>query len=268
MIVSQLVKVTKPTGCVKCPPLIIWAYEIEALINEDAATRNLSDSKFTEEVANNTKVTIDISSDEDEEPCVKYTLKVKIKCCLKILVKNPRVNHGLDVMDKLTAVLDLAHQHEHDNHQAQHGFEQVQYLACMQQLCDSQGTVESLWWQVSQLQGQIQSLDTTHNCTEFRLELMEMSHRTCHVPQTIMPAVPPRTWMKVWTKRKCEEIHLDESGHISWPTDTDSKSNKENQDVCQRLPPLSDSSTFPSPATAFVPPKLNVDEAPASSSTL
>jgi len=268
MIVSQLVKVTKPTGRAKCPPLITRAHEIEALINGDVATRNLSDSEFADEVANNTKVAIDISSDEDEEPRVKGTLKAQIERRPGISAKNPRTNRGLDVMDKLTAALDPAHQRERDDHRAQRGFEQAQYLACMQQLRDSQGTIESLRRQVSRLQGRIQSLDTARDRAEFRLELMEMSIRTRRVPQTIMPAVPPRTRMKVRTKRKCEEIYPDGSGRISWLTDTDSDSNKENQDVCQRLPPLSDSSTLPSPSTAFIPPKLDVAEARASSDTL
>jgi len=250
--------VAKPTGDAKCPPVITRAHEIEALINERTGTRELSDTEFGEvedgEVADDPEAAIEISSDEVQEIPAKVPLKARIvrrPDTASHSSKTPRVNRGLDIMDRLTAALDPSHQRDRDDNRARRGFEQAQYLAAMHQLRDSQVTIDSLRRQVSKLQGRIQTSEMARERAEFRLEIMEMSMGTRRVPKVFMPAVPPRARAKARTKRKHEEIYPDGSGRIMWLTDTDhSDSDKENPDYCRTLPPLS-SSTLPSPKTAF-----------------
>ena len=160
--------------------MVTRAHEIKALINKRTGTRELSDMEFGEveqaEMADDPEAAINISSDEIQELPAKAPLKAWI-------VRNqdtapsrtPRVNRRLEVIEKLTAALDPSHQRDRDDNWARRGFEQAQYLSIMQQVRDSQGTIDSLWREVSKLQGRIQTAELARERAEFRLEILEMS---------------------------------------------------------------------------------------------
>jgi hypothetical protein len=109
----------------------------------------------------------------------------------------------------------------------------------MQQLRDAQITVESLHSQVSKLQGCLQLSEMARGRSEFCLEMMEILMGRHPIPRVIMPAVPPRAWNMVRTKRKYKETHPDGSSVVMWLTDTDiSGSDKENYDIHRTLSSL------------------------------
>ena len=124
-----------------CPPNVVRAQDIERQINNDVAMRELSDAELAE--VNGDDDAISISSDDDEVPVQPpVNLKAHIVRADDPLsmqrTKPTQPNHGLDIMDKLTEVLDPAHQQVRDDDQSRRGFEQAQYLAIMTQLRDSQ----------------------------------------------------------------------------------------------------------------------------------
>ena len=77
---TQLVKVAKPTGHAKCPPLVTCVHKLEQLLGEEAGTCELSDPEYAEIAAsNNEVVAIEVSSDDNAVPA-KVLAKAWIAC--------------------------------------------------------------------------------------------------------------------------------------------------------------------------------------------
>ena len=242
---SQLVKVTKLTGCGVCPPHVAQAKEIDKLINEEAGMWDLSDSDIANE-----DCTISISSDEEPTPEVKAWV---VWINEKNSSKNSCTHHGLDIMDKLTNALDPAHQQARDDTHAWCGFEQAHYMALAQQLCNSQGTIELLCNTIIKIQARLQASESCRKWAELCLEMLEMTVGTCCIPQLHMPALPLHSWNKVWMKQKHEEWYLDGRGCITWITNTNIEGSDQDSPALSKpsdLPPLS-AETLPSPYSAF-----------------
>ena len=82
-----------------------------------------------------------ISSNDDEAPEQNQVKAQIVHSTNHITTQHTKLNqvdHGLDIMEKLTVALDPGHQQRHNKDWSHCGFEQAQYFTVTMQLRDSQ----------------------------------------------------------------------------------------------------------------------------------
>lgn len=204
-------KTTKPTGGGVCPPHVDRAHFIEGLINERAATRDLSDADFD-----------DMDGEDDEgldqgdaalsgEDITPIPIQPKVAVVRGVkdqppMRRNGRGN-GLELVEKMSQAFDPAAQDLRDQQRTHRAFQSTQMFAMAQRERDSQTLVESLRTQMNTLQGRVYEAERARELLQFKLEL-QMRDRTHAV------AVPrPR-------KKFRNEVHYgDGGGSVTWVSD-------------------------------------------------
>jgi hypothetical protein len=212
-----------------CSPQVSWAHEIENLINKKASTRDLNDSDFNDEGANEL---IKISSDKEEEGSpVPSPLPpagpAAVKSAIARSICNGNSHHtgqassGPDLISNLSRVFDPDTQKAHDAECANCSLKNTHFLVQSQQLCDLQQSNEHLHQWLTDLQAQLQEAGCNCDLAELKLEMLQMPGigmsrpapqrseqcRQCHVI-----GMPKK-------KCKCEETYPEGGGSTWWVTD-------------------------------------------------
>ena len=223
-------KTTKPTGKGVRSTNISKAHEIDALINERASTRDINNSELDGDIED-ADPTAELSSDEYEDTGeivpAKQVLPPSPVVTARIIrpeqpIRTRTARPGMEVIERLTQVLDPSIQRQRDDQRAHRAMQTTQFALLSQQLRDGQATIKSLRSQVSDLQTRIISSESARERAELRLEMFQMSMGSfTRPPRYVAPSLPSSATRKVRTKRKHEE----------WLTDTDNLSEKENTPI-------------------------------------
>ncbi|KAJ7750685.1 hypothetical protein DFH07DRAFT_1034059 [Mycena maculata] len=209
-----LLKTKKPTGDAHCPPEIKRALRIEALIDQCAGARDLSDSEGD-----------GVSSDSSIKELGHST---KTHTAVAQRAPTPALHrhrmNAPELVNKLAQAFDPDALKSRDEERSQRSFQSTQLFTISQQLRDAQATIESLRNQITALQSQTHDIERARDHAEFKLEVLssdpDMTRRVRVHPSN----------MRVDGKIRCEEIYPDGGSCTYWITDNShDDSEKENK---------------------------------------
>ncbi|KAJ7440630.1 hypothetical protein B0H11DRAFT_2352418 [Mycena galericulata] len=212
-IIQKLLKTKKPTGDGHCPPEYKRAHRIEALIDQRAGARNLSDS----DVDDGDDLSSDAESVEvlDAKPSDIHTAVAR-RAPTPPLRRNPRMN-APELVNKLAQAFDPEVQKSRDDDRTQRSFQNTQIFTLSQQLRDTQATVESLRNQITVMQNRTHDVERARDRAEFMLEVYE-GRVSGHVKQERRmqryrdhPDIVP-----VNSSARCETIYPDGGACTEW----------------------------------------------------
>ncbi|KAJ7772878.1 hypothetical protein DFH07DRAFT_146407 [Mycena maculata] len=162
-------KLKKPTGDGICPPEVKRVYEIEALINERAGTRELNDSDI-DDLASSAG-----SSDNDDE--IQVIDKPEVRTAVAQRARTPplhRQRRGApELVDKLTRAFDPEVQKARDEDRYQRAAQNTQLFTLSQQLRDSHTSAESLRNQLTIMQQHLNDAERSRDVALLKLEMMD-----------------------------------------------------------------------------------------------
>ncbi|KAJ7491587.1 hypothetical protein B0H11DRAFT_2228752 [Mycena galericulata] len=218
---SSLLKTKKPTGDGHCPPEIKRVHRIEALINERAGTRELTDSDIDGGA--------DASDDDSSIEVLGHSTAVHTAVArraptppLRRNTRNPHMN-APELVNKLSQAFDPDTLKSRDDACSERSFQSAQLFTISQQLRDAQGTIESLRTQINALQQHTHDIERACDRAEFKLEMLQNGGESRRVRV--------RSDTRVNGKIRCEELYPDGGACTYWVTDhSDDDSEKENVD--------------------------------------
>ncbi|KAJ8483175.1 hypothetical protein ONZ45_g14690 [Pleurotus djamor] len=179
---KAFVKTPKPTGDGECPSEIERAHEIDALMNEKADTRDLDD----EDIVDSPPDTIELSSDDDDKPAPKTSVKVKAESkeatsfvarrtdSDRLSIRPPprqRTNNQA-LLSKLTEAIDPATHAARADARAERSIQNTQLIVLSNQLRDSQATLDRLRTQLAEAERARSDAERRAD----RAEMMSMIH--------------------------------------------------------------------------------------------
>ncbi|KAJ7747300.1 hypothetical protein B0H16DRAFT_1726071 [Mycena metata] len=224
---KHLLKHKKPTGDPHCPDEVKRAHRIEALINQSADTRELSDSDVAG-AANDDNDDNSGLSDDSVEILASSTKRTAVARRAPSPPLRRRLN-APELVDKLSKVFDPAAQKARDKDRAERSFQNTHMLALTGQLRDSQASNDQLRREHAALQSRIYELERARDRAEMRLEF--------HQPP-VFDAPPTRSSgsrfknvsdvVRVNGHVKCETVYPEGGRCTTWIPDH-SDDEKENE---------------------------------------
>ncbi|KAJ7123487.1 hypothetical protein C8R44DRAFT_783884 [Mycena epipterygia] len=217
---KQLLKMKKPTGDAHCPPEIKRAHRIENLINQQAGTRDLSDSDCDDAAA-------DASSNDSIEVlstrATVHTAVARRPPTPPLRRRNPRMN-APELVSKLSQAFDPEAQKSRDDERSQRSFQTTQLFAMSQQLRDAQATMESLQNEISAMQKHTNDVERARDRAEMKLEMY-----TGGFASDVAPKRPSKTAERY--KQNPDLVRV--GGKVRYPSSDESE--KENRDPSSPL---------------------------------
>ncbi|KAJ7041073.1 hypothetical protein C8F04DRAFT_1177631 [Mycena alexandri] len=259
-----LLKHKKPTGDPHCPPEVKRAHAIEALINQRADTRELSDSASVGAVDD------DYPSDNSVEVLGSSFVRTAVARRAPsppLPTRRARLS-APDLVQTLSKAFDPSVQKARDNERAERSLQSAHIVGLTGQLRDAQATNENLRTQLTAMQNQVNQAERARDRAELRLE---MSGGAAFSGQAD-PFPPPRRGarfknvpgvVRVDGKVRCETIYPDGGACTYWFSDpSDDEEEKENQD-----PSPPSTSPFPRDDIPHFTLGPSLDTAPFNSTT-
>ncbi|KAJ6589855.1 hypothetical protein DFH09DRAFT_866320, partial [Mycena vulgaris] len=164
---KQYLKLKKPTGEGECPPEVKRAHELEALLNERAGTRDLSDSEM-----DNSASAAESSDDVQvvDNPSTTVHTAVAKRAPTPPLHRSRKSAPRAELIDKLSRAFDPEVQKARDEDRSLHSAQNTQIFTLSQQLRDAHASSESLRNQISILQQQLHDAERARDVALLRLE--------------------------------------------------------------------------------------------------
>ncbi|KAJ7701086.1 hypothetical protein B0H17DRAFT_1327685 [Mycena rosella] len=166
---KQMLKMKKPTGEGNCPPEIKRAHKIEALLNERAGTRELSDSDFDDSAS-------PLESDDDDievldnPPPTVHTAVAK-RAPTPPLRRSKKAAPNL--IDKLSRVFDPETQKARDEERSHRSSQAQQIFTLSQQLRDAHASSDRLRNEISILQQHLNDAEHARDVALLKIEMMD-----------------------------------------------------------------------------------------------
>ncbi|KAJ7325830.1 hypothetical protein DFH08DRAFT_710935, partial [Mycena albidolilacea] len=219
-----LLKTKKPTGDAYCPPEIKRAHPIEGLINHRADTRELSDSELDE----GSDGSIEILN-----PPAAVRTAVARRATSPPLRCKSRMN-APELVDKLSRAFDPAALQSRNDERAKQSFQTTQIFTLLQQLRDTQATIEALRTQMTIMQNHIHDVERARDRAEMRLEMRRGGYPGPSKPRRHSQFKGRSDVERSNRKVRCEQVYPDGGACTYWisdpSTDGDDESDKENWD--------------------------------------
>ncbi|KAF8868093.1 hypothetical protein BD779DRAFT_1684723 [Infundibulicybe gibba] len=285
---KQLVKTTKPTGDAYCPPDVKRAHHVEQLINERAATRDLSDSEFGGPENGVGAQDTDDDIVEIPPPSDSTTRRAIIRRPDPLQPRRNTRATGMELMSQLTNALDPNVQKARDEDRATRSLQNTQFLAFTQQLRDANVATEALRGQIATLQSRINDAERGRDRAELKLEMMSLTRHhpspTRHHPSPARdarhfksntrtrtrrprcPSADKRDFDRSGGKMRCVERYPEGGSYTTWVTDNYTDSSEE--EIQSGIINLVGNSSIPvaGPSTLPATPARNMPQHPSSQS--
>ncbi|KAF8871901.1 hypothetical protein CPB84DRAFT_1753811 [Gymnopilus junonius] len=156
---KQLIKTSKPTGDAECPPHVLWAHEIDELMNEKAGSRDLDDEDIidandvievsdTEEKTKEKKATktatkkVHVKKEKEDGPVARRLPADCIQPCVPC-------NSGQELLSNISSALDPRTQFAHNEENALTALQSQQIFQLNGQLRETQRQLKGLCSQLS-----------------------------------------------------------------------------------------------------------------------
>ncbi|KAJ7681759.1 hypothetical protein B0H17DRAFT_1138192 [Mycena rosella] len=171
---KQMLKMKKPTGEGNCPPEIKRAHKIEALLNERAGTRELSDSDFDDSAS-------PLESDDDDIEVLDNpppTVHTAVAKCAPTPPLRRSKKAAPNLIDKLSCVFDPETQKARDEERSHRSSQAQQIFTLSQQLRDAHASSDRLRNEISILQQHLNDAERARDVVLLKIEMMDRGRRS------------------------------------------------------------------------------------------
>jgi hypothetical protein len=182
---------SKPTGDAECPPAVERAHEIEDLMNERIASRELDDDEIADfaEDEDGADEESEAGEDEDEEEVIEkpVTKKVKVRAvktetpipsripsAATAVPCRPRQSAGMEVLAQISNSINPATQASRDADRAAQSFQGQQLFMLNSQIRDLNNVVADLRTQLIESERRRNDADRQTDRVQHQLELARM----------------------------------------------------------------------------------------------
>ncbi|KAJ6527142.1 hypothetical protein B0H19DRAFT_1385536 [Mycena capillaripes] len=169
----QLLRKKKPTGEGHCPSDVKRAHQIEALINQKADTRELSDSEFDDGGAagasSDNIVEVMPSASNVRTAVARRAPSPPLRHASSPPPRRPRMN-ALELVNQLSKAFDPTVAKARENERAERSFQTTHMLTLSQQLRNSQNSIENLRNQLTAMQTRVHDAERGRKLAELKLQ--------------------------------------------------------------------------------------------------